>query len=135
MKIAIAVDGTDFLAKFHEFIERFFPNIPKEIFIVHVIPSYSSLMGTYPEIKQIVHRQADELVKKVTGFFSDLDAKVEGVVLEGSVTQTILEYTQKESMDVIILGCRSLPNYSSLSLGSVSLGIANRSRIPVMIVK
>ncbi|MGD8192696.1 universal stress protein [Brevibacillus ginsengisoli] len=135
MKIVIAVDGTEFLTKFHEFIERFFPGIPKEIHVLHVIPSYAALMDTYPEIKQVVHRQAEELVKKVMDFFTDLDAQLEGIVLEGTVTKMILEYSNQKSVDAIILGCRSLTNYSTLSLGSVSLGIANQSQIPVMIVK
>lgn len=135
MKIVIAVDGTDFLTKFRDFIERFFPGIQKEIYVLHVIPSYTALMDTYPEVKQVVKRQAEDLVKKVTDFFADMDVKLKGVVLEGSVTKAILEYSQQESVDAILLGCRSLPNYSTLSLGSVSLGIANQSQIPVMIVK
>lgn len=135
MKIIIAVDGIDFLAKFREFMERFFPCFHKEIYIVHVIPTYAPLMETYPEIRQVLYSQAEELVKKVTEFFSDMDVQLHGVVLEGSVTQMILEYAKNESMDAIIMGCRSLPNYSSLSLGSVSLGIANQSQVPVMIVK
>lgn len=135
MKILIAVDGLEFVHKYHEFIERYFPCVTKDLHIVHVIPNYSALVQTYPEIKKELYRQAEDLVKKVTDYFSDLDVQVCSQIIEGPVTQTILDYAEENEMDAILLGCRSLSNYSSLSLGSVSLGIANQSQIPVIIVK
>ncbi|MGC5325251.1 universal stress protein [Brevibacillus sp. SYSU BS000544] len=135
MKIMIAVDGLEFVHKYHDFIERYFPCVTKDLHIVHVIPNYSALVQTYPEIKQELYRQAEELVKKVTDYLAEMDAQICSQIIEGPVTQTILDYATQHEMDAILLGCRSLSNYSSLSLGSVSLGIANQSQIPVIIVK
>jgi nucleotide-binding universal stress UspA family protein len=52
----------------------------------------------------------------------------------GSVWRTILAEADERDADVTVLGSRGLTGVRSLMLGSVSHGVANHSRRPVLII-
>jgi nucleotide-binding universal stress UspA family protein len=52
----------------------------------------------------------------------------------GSVWRTILAEADERDVDVTVLGSRGLTGVRSLVLGSVSHGVANHSRRPVLII-
>ncbi len=51
------------------------------------------------------------------------------------IDYVILEYAEKEGMDLIVIGTRGRTGLSKLVLGSVASGIVSYSHSPVLVVK
>ncbi|MFD1737949.1 universal stress protein [Bacillus salitolerans] len=56
-------------------------------------------------------------------------------VLHGEPGPTIVEYTNKNNFDIVIIGSRGLNGLQEFVLGSVSHKVAKRANCPVLIVK
>lgn len=52
-----------------------------------------------------------------------------------SIIESLLESSERESADIIVMGSRGLGGFRGLLIGSVSQGIASHSKVPVMIIK
>jgi len=59
---------------------------------------------------------------------------VETVLLEGRAHATILDYVEKTSCDLIVMGTQGKPWYERIVLGSTAEAIVRRSTLPVLIV-
>lgn len=59
---------------------------------------------------------------------------VETVLLEGRAHATILDYVEKTSCDLIVMGTQGKPWYERIVLGSTAEAILRRSALPVLIV-
>jgi nucleotide-binding universal stress UspA family protein len=53
----------------------------------------------------------------------------------GSVVTEIIEFSQENKYDIIIIGARGLGSVKEAFLGSVSHAVVHKSRIPVLVVK
>lgn len=56
-------------------------------------------------------------------------------ILRGTPGPTIVEYANKESFDILIIGSRGLNSLQEMVLGSVSHKVVKRANCPVLIVK
>ena len=54
---------------------------------------------------------------------------------EKSVLQTILDYAEKERIDLIVVGTKGLGGFKKMLLGSVASGLTNYARCSVLIVR
>ena len=64
-----------------------------------------------------------------------IDLKTELVNSQRPVDYVILEYAEKEGIDLIVIGTRGRPGLSKIVLGSVASRIVTYSHIPVLVVK
>lgn len=55
--------------------------------------------------------------------------------LEGGSVHEIVEFAQREKMDLIVIGSHGRTGLSRLLMGSVAEGVARRATCPVLIVK
>ncbi|MBW9141962.1 MAG: universal stress protein [Candidatus Aramenus sp.] len=67
-------------------------------------------------------------------------AKSQGVdvitdVIEGDPATSVLDYAEKNNVDLIVVGSRGLSRFKKAFLGSVSTAILNHAKVPVMVVK
>lgn len=67
-------------------------------------------------------------------------AKSQGVdvitdVIEGDPATSVLDYAEKNNVDLIVVGSRGLSRFKKVFLGSVSTAILNHAKVPVMVVK
>lgn len=60
---------------------------------------------------------------------------VDALILEGKPFKKIIEISEEENHDLIVLGARGYGNIQEMVLGSVSNAVVNKSTKPVMIVK
>jgi len=59
-----------------------------------------------------------------------------GIVLESNdVASTVVKFCEKENCDLIVTASRGLSALKKIILGSVSLDILSKSKVPVLIVK
>lgn len=64
-----------------------------------------------------------------------IDLRTELVSSQRPVDYVMLEYAEKEAIDLIIIGTRGKTGLSKIVLGSVASGIVTYSILPVLVVK
>ncbi len=86
----------------------------------------------YSLIKNEAIKKLDEKKRK----YEQAGLKIKTDVLKGKPVDKILEYVEKEGVELIIMGSIGLGSSSKLTaLGSVSRGVLERSKCPVMIIR
>lgn len=104
------------------------------ITLVHVI-SYNKAVA------KIVGPYKGKLVDHVSRFLTDaqryakkLDVGSDTKILHGSPVDEIMDFVKKKRFDLIVVGRRGTSKLTGPSLGSVSNGLVQRSKVPIMIV-
>jgi nucleotide-binding universal stress UspA family protein len=113
------------------------------IFVLHLhgIRSVSSTFITAPtygvtafeEEKRAAQDWLDRIKAESLGEGVEPDTEI----VEGptSVEATIVEYAEREGVNLIVIGTRGRTGFKRLLLGSVALGVVTYSHCPVMVVK
>jgi nucleotide-binding universal stress UspA family protein len=65
----------------------------------------------------------------------DIQLKTEVVVSPTSVVGAIVDYAERENVDLIIIGSRGRSGFKKMLLGSTASGVVTYATCPVMIVK
>jgi nucleotide-binding universal stress UspA family protein len=60
---------------------------------------------------------------------------VEPVILHGEVLESLLNFLERNPQDLVVVGSRGLTGGRRLLLGSVSSGLVNAARCPVLVVR
>ena len=113
------------------------------LFVLHMhgIRSVSSTFITAPtygvegfeEDKRAAQEWLDRIRLEGQGEGTDIGTKI----IEGytSVEATIVDYAEREGVDLIVIGTRGRTGFKRLLLGSVALGVVTYSHCPVLVVK
>jgi len=76
-----------------------------------------------------------QLLADVKAFGQQHGVDITTEILRGKVAETILDYAQKHSMDLIITGNRGHGTLKQLLVGSVTRHLVSLSKVPVLVVK
>jgi nucleotide-binding universal stress UspA family protein len=141
-KVLVGIDGSDHSFRAAEYAMDISIKYLAKLFAVTVtyIPAKSSV--SQQEAIEI-GAGLPELDKARTWFesFTDrarrnrIELKTELVNSQRPVDYVILEYAEKEGIDLIVIGTRGRTGLSKLVLGSVASGIVSYSHSPVLVVK
>jgi len=87
------------------------------------------------ETKQVKQEQdkLDKLKKKATA--KEVTVKTDIVVKYSSVVKEIIEYAEKNKINLIITGSRGMSGFKKMVLGSVASGVVTYAHCPVLVVK
>jgi nucleotide-binding universal stress UspA family protein len=66
---------------------------------------------------------------------NNVELKTELIEREMSIEAEIVEYAEREGIDLIIIGTKGRSGFKKLLLGSVALGVVNYATCPVMVVR
>ena len=69
------------------------------------------------------------------GTSSVIQVKTQVVVSPLSVTGSIVQYAERENIDLIVVGTRGRSGFKRLLLGSTASGIVTHAHCPVMVVR
>jgi nucleotide-binding universal stress UspA family protein len=85
--------------------------------------------------KQEAHKWFDEIEKKAMA--QGVKIKIEIVASPSSIVPAIVDYAEKNKIDLIITGTkgRRRSGFAKLLLGSVASGVVTYANCPVMVVK
>ena len=113
------------------------------IFVLHPhgIRSVSSTFITAPtygvagfeEEKRAAQEWLDRI--KSEGYEEGVELGTEIVEGATSVEATIVEYAEREGVNLIVIGTRGRTGFKRLLLGSVASGVVTYSHCPVMVIK
>ncbi|HZH58112.1 MAG TPA: universal stress protein [Metabacillus sp.] len=76
-----------------------------------------------------------ERMKAVEEQAKKADVSYEIKILHGEPGPVIVDYVNKNSVDIVVIGSRGLNGLQEFMLGSVSHKVAKRANCPVLIVK
>jgi nucleotide-binding universal stress UspA family protein len=76
-----------------------------------------------------------EMIKNAIKTVVRSGIKVEGVILKGDVAEKIIEYSDDNNIDLIIMGAKGITNSEKYKLGSVAEKVARYSSKSVLIAR
>jgi len=141
-KVLVGIDGSD-----HSFRAAQYALEISKKYVAKLIAVTVTYM---PEKSRVSQQEAievgaglSEMDKAKTWFESftqsarqnKIDLKTELVNSQRPVDYVILEYAEKEGIDLIVIGTRGRSGLSKIVLGSVASGIVTYSHSPVLVVK
>ena len=146
--IALAVDGSAWSERAVDYLieHRALFGDDAEIRLIHVVPSFPSGMtpasncvalssiGAPTEeayIRSIYQRVTAPYQKKL----EDNGIKAVQVPLSGPAGQTLAQYVEEESPDLVVLGSHGYGNFKAALLGSVAMTVASAVGKPLLIIR
>ena len=141
-KVLVGIDGSSHSFRAAEYAMEISKKYMAKLFAVTVtyVPTKSRV--SQQEIIE-VGAGLSEMNKAKTWFESftqraiqnKIDLKTELVNSQRPVDYVILEYAEKENIDLIVIGTRGRTGLSKIMLGSVASGIVTYSHSPILVVK
>ena len=109
-----------------------------QLIALHVITSdVSTIASTFSPQMEEIKKNAQEFFDKIrrkSEANRDIPLRTE-LIASSSVVGGIIDFAEKENIDLIVVGTRGRSGLKRLLLGSVASGIVNYAHCPVMIVK
>ncbi len=117
-----------------------------ELILLHVIPSEvkfghaSGIFGIVPpehaeRMKQEAHKWFEKIRDRIDNTYSNITICTEVISTGASPQVAIVEYAEKNNVDLVVVGTRGMSGLKKLLLGSVALGVIKYSHCPVLVVK
>ena len=150
-KVLVPIDGSELSRKAADYAILLSSKLGSELFIMHVLNDvpYEHNVGSYglydietpDEIKQIL-QESKEMTKewfdKIKEDAVKMNMKViktELVTTRSSIESAIVDYAERNGIDLIVLGTAGHSGFKKLFVGSVASGVIKHSHCPVMMIK
>jgi len=137
-KILIATDGSDSVKKAVQMGVEIAKLSRVDVYAVYVVaPGAYSVrdFGWEKSLRDFLHAQGERAVTFVEDVGKAQGVKVKPVLLEGNPANSILEFAEKEGIELIVMGTLGRTGLDRFLLGSVAEKIVRHSKIPVMVVR
>jgi nucleotide-binding universal stress UspA family protein len=136
-KIVVAVDGSEPSLKAVSFASQLAKQTGSKLHILNVImlPAYAS-QPTLENLRAELSKKSAQILEKSEALAKTAKVETDTKVVETtqSVVERIVEYSDMEKADLIILGSRGT-TMGKLMLGSIAAGTANLAHCPVLVVR
>jgi len=139
-QVAIPVDfhqHTDDLAAFAISIAGKLGAKPTFIHVVEHIATVASYTDLYPasylEIDEEIHGYAKKMMAALLEKNKTACPNCAGLVLRGDVADGIVEYADKQAVDLIIMGTHGAKGIEKILLGSVAERVLKRASCPILL--
>ncbi|HEX5978865.1 MAG TPA: universal stress protein [Nitrososphaeraceae archaeon] len=146
-RILIGIDGSDESMKAAEYAVSITKMYDAELFAINVLtsdigyayssPGVESPPLTVRETILIAEDEAklwfDKIKEKANK--KEVKIKTELIVAKRSILQTILEYAEEQTIDLIVVGTRGRSGIKKMLLGSIASGLVTYAPCPVLVVK
>ncbi len=135
-KILVAYDGSSSADKALDFVIDLAKSVNASVVILHVINTCIESWGVVSiDAIERMKKKACECVNNAVEKLKKNGINVEGQVVEGEPSSTIVDFAEKVNASLIVVGSRGLSRLKRALIGSVSLAVLEHSKIPVLVVK
>lgn len=160
-KILLPVDGSETCFKAYETAKELAEKFESEVYVLHVRHEYTrpylgemvnieiqNYVDTYhnaehPEQKSSEGNYSEGLLDDIAykildnaeKYFKDANIKVETKFLKGRPANTIIDYAEENSFDLIIMCTHGMSPLKRFTLGSVTNKVVHHAQIPVLVIK
>jgi nucleotide-binding universal stress UspA family protein len=134
-KILVAVDGSEYSDKAFEYAASMIHDHKQQLIIVHIIENLGNI--GYSNLNQLKQDSQTILKKYITKAESKgLKSSIKIIEDQGSNSaEKILDISESEKVDTIIVGTKGQKSSEQFLLGSTSYKVAHYSKCTVIIVK
>jgi nucleotide-binding universal stress UspA family protein len=138
-KVLVPVDGSDNSFRALDAALLLSEKLGAKITVIHVmeeIPvSYVVSEKLLREITDSYKRESQDILSKCSDIAKQKGLTTETKLLQGDAGSTILNYSENEKSDIIIMGSRGRGKFKELVLGSVSSKVVHHASCAVMIIR
>jgi len=107
----------------------------KEVVVLHVCPGCTADVDPELKNKEMADNIVEEAGKQLSAKGVPFRTVIEMDYPPEEVGEAILDITNNEKADLLILGSRGLSEFRGLLLGSVSHRVLQRAGCPVLVIK
>jgi nucleotide-binding universal stress UspA family protein len=132
-RILVAVDGSENSKRAGEYAIKIGQELSADVMALHIVPAGKYLPEQNLE-KGTKHDYAylDRISEQSVS--AEVNLKTETIKAESSVVDEITGYAEKENIDLIVIGIRSVSEFRFM-LGSTATGVVVNAPCPVLVVK
>jgi nucleotide-binding universal stress UspA family protein len=138
-KILVPVDGSDISYRALDSALFLSERMGSKITAIHVIEKvptvYIQSQKLLDEILETHKNESQKILDECSSIATKKGIAINTTLLEGNPASTILEFSQTEKYEVIIIGSRGMGHFKELILGSVSSKVIHHSLCPVLLIK
>jgi nucleotide-binding universal stress UspA family protein len=144
-KILVAVDGSKPSFNASSYAIDLAKTLNAELIALHVIyPTYTqfeiALSPRPVRLKEVSRKEMEEGKKHVDrvkqkATEEKVSVKTHVIIATTSVVKEIVEYAEKNKIDMTVIGSRGMTGFKKLLLGSVAGAVVTYSHCPVVVVK
>ncbi|MHC1757564.1 MAG: universal stress protein [Methanosarcina sp.] len=140
-KIMVATDGSEPVKKAVDTAVEIARLSGAKLYAVYVIASGGYTVGHPRDIgwekamKEHLSAEGKEATAYVETVGNAADVEVESVLLEGSPANEIVDFAEKNGIDLIVMGTLGRTGLQKILLGSVAQNVVRHSRKAVLVVK
>jgi nucleotide-binding universal stress UspA family protein len=103
-------------------------------------PSYAWRPVTPSATNSIIKNQEEEAeiwldIVREKANDNKIKLRTEFIIDPQSIVRAIVEYAERENIDLLVIGSRGLSGFKKLLIGSVASGVVTYAHCPVMVVK
>jgi Universal stress protein UspA and related nucleotide-binding proteins len=139
----VATDGSELARKAVDLAIKIAQINKAKLYAVHVIaPGETKVTQHDPRdaewkkhMKEHLKTQGREATHYVETTGKILDVAVEHVILEGNPVDEIVNFAEKNGIELIVMGTLGKSGIQHFLLGSVAENVVRHSRVPVLIVR
>lgn len=142
MKILVPVDGSKYSEEALKIAIDYAKTKGANICLLSVAPFIESVdleisASEREKLNETFTKRADYIVQQACGILAgeDVIATCRHVVASSSVADAIIDYAEKENIDLIIIGSRGLGKSSRFKMGSVASKVVKHAPCSVYVVK
>jgi YjbE family integral membrane protein len=141
-RILLPVDASDQAARAVEYAIALWRNHPAPADTdIHLMNVQRELSGDVVRFvpKESLHEyhreRSEQALERARRTLDAAGVKYAVHMLVGKPWDVISDYAAKNRFDLVVMGTRGLGTYTGAALGSVAQGVAQRSQVPVLLVK
>lgn len=134
--IVFATDGSEHSRRALTYARDLTKLHQAELYLVHVYPRVSDLLGTKEYDSIVQHRIAagDAIIEEAGAVLEQAGIVYHAELLEGPMAEAIINVAETRGADLIIIGARGKSSLEGLLLGSVSQKVIHHAACPVLVV-
>jgi len=139
-KILIATDGSENAGKAASYGIGIAKATGAEVYALYVVSTEHAgtsrtVMGWTEAFEKYLTYKGGVATDYVQDLGNKAGIKVEAVHLRGSPAEKIIEYAEKNNIDLIVMGTQGLTGIKRFLIGSVAENVLRYSKVSVMIIR
>ena len=132
-KILVAVDGSETSSKAAEMAIDLAEKHGADLIALYIVAPNINFSQAFYFAQENGQKIVDEV--KNEALAKNLNVQTEVLMDVGAVSKAIVEYAEKNNIDLIVLGTRGISGIKRMLLGSTASGVVTHSHCPVIVVK
>ena len=143
--ILVPLDGSEYSIKALEYASIMAKGFSSKLTALYVVPSSirydlflnkenAEIDSPFNQIIQVSYIEAQKWLKDITKK-RDREIVTEVIIAEESIVSEIIEFAEREKIDLIIMGTRGRTGFKKIFLGSVASGVVNFAHCPVLVIR